>query len=117
MRNLAIAQHRDKTQFRLVHGPPWDGAKEEVASDDFVLVKRKPLASLASPLTLTVRTLSIVPTEIPLRVDFLVNVRWAAGGHIFSLLLYASAILSLKHHHSTGLLSHHLKDVRVGGDV
>ena len=49
MRNLAIAQHRDKTQFRLVSGPPWDRAKEEVALGEFVLVKRKPLASLDIP--------------------------------------------------------------------
>ena len=49
MRNLAIAQHRDKTQFRLVRGPPWDKAKEEVASGDFVLVKTKPMASLDVP--------------------------------------------------------------------
>ena len=49
MRNLAIAQHRDKTRFRVANTPPWDREKEAVGAGDFVLVKRPTVASLDVP--------------------------------------------------------------------
>ena len=43
VRNLAIAQHRDKTRFIRVRGEigRWDRPKTEVKEGDFVLVKRQ----------------------------------------------------------------------------
>ena len=45
MRNLAIAQHRDKARFRRVRGGTggWDRPKTEVKEGDFVLLKRQVL--------------------------------------------------------------------------
>ena len=40
MRNLAIAQHRDKTRFLKVGGGRWDRPKPRIQIGDFVLVKR-----------------------------------------------------------------------------
>ena len=40
MRNLAIAQRRDKTRFLKVRGGSWDWPKPRIQVGDFVLVKR-----------------------------------------------------------------------------
>ena len=48
MRNLAIAQHRDKARFRRVRGGTggWDRPKTVIKEGDFVLVKRQTLGGL-----------------------------------------------------------------------
>ena len=48
MRNLAIAQHRDKSRFKRVRGGTggWDKPKTEVKEEDFVLVKKQVLGGL-----------------------------------------------------------------------
>ena len=48
MRNLAIAQHRDKARFKRVRGGTrgWDRPKTVIKEGDFVLVKRQVLGGL-----------------------------------------------------------------------
>ena len=48
MRNLAIAQHRDKARFRRVGGGTggWDRPKTVIKEGDFVMVKRQTLGGL-----------------------------------------------------------------------
>ena len=49
LRNLAIAQHRDKVRFMKVRGTPWNAPKTYVEPRDFVLVKRPTEGTLDVP--------------------------------------------------------------------
>ena len=49
MRNLAIAQQRDKERYRLVRGGGWDRPKASFKAGDYVLLKQKRKNTLDVP--------------------------------------------------------------------
>ena len=49
MRNLAIAQHRDKERYRLVRGGGWDHPKATFKPGDYVLLRQVPEDTLDVP--------------------------------------------------------------------
>ena len=49
MRNLAIAQERDKEKYRLVRGGGWDRPKASFALGDFVMIRQVTKDTLDAP--------------------------------------------------------------------
>ena len=67
MRNLAIAQQRDKERYRLVRGGGWDRPKASFMPGDYVLLKQQTVNTLDAPTRSHVlRVVEIKPTGVAL---------------------------------------------------